>query len=121
MSRIIASVVITIIIVTLCIYERKEVNSIILTSKTYIEEMSSEYKNDNREKAEETAKGFREYWEKKEKRLCLFYSDNELDNISVEVELMPYLSKSDDEFLHYCNTIQKRLQLLLDHSKRVFG
>ncbi len=120
MSRIIASAIISLIIVILCIAERAGVNAIIDESKNYIKQMETEYKEDDSQ-AKETAKKLNEYWESKEKLLCLFYADSELDNISVDVATMPYLSKKDDEFLHYCNTILKRLDLLNDHSKRVFG
>ncbi len=121
MSRIVASILISVIIISLCIVERIEVNAIIADSKKYISQMADECENNNIKKVKTTATNFKKFWEKKEKILCLFYADSELDTISVEVSSLPFLSNKEDEFLHCCTTLKNRLILLKDHSTRIFG
>lgn len=121
MSRILAAAIISIIIVSLCIMERAEVESVFTESNNYIEKLETEYKKDNTKNTKELSKEFNSYWERKEKLLCMFYSDNELDNLSLDISALPLLSESEDEFLHLCSTVKNRLRLLKEHSGRVFG
>lgn len=121
MSRILAAVIISVVIVSLCVVEKVTINSIFAESKNYLENMVAEYESQNKASTKGIAENFKSYWNSKEKLLCLFYADSELDNISLDIASLPLLSSSNDEFLHLCSNIKNRLIFLKEHSVRVFG
>lgn len=119
MSRIFAALIIIASIVGLCFFEAAQVNRIIGTSNELIADMTDSFNQEDYDTAEKTAKKFVEYWEKNEPILCLFVSDDELDDIGVEVSSLPMLSGGEKDFLHTCNHIKNSLELLHDHTERI--
>lgn len=112
MKRLWAAIVLIVICGGVCAFNIYYLNMANKETLRYAERIVSQYKKGEYEAASFTANELENSWEKNEKVLCRFLSENKLENVRVIIAELPNLAEYENhEFSFYI----KKLHAALEH------
>lgn len=118
MKKLILAAVLLLIAVGVCVCENRIIEDYCRTAQVYIENMKTDFKNENYSEAKNSAEKLENLWNETEDKLVHITNSENLDSIGETVARLPNLAGEEcDEFMSETRAFEVMLEHLRDSEK----